>query len=79
MGYPTSWWRPQLRRLFDRLKLDRLFTLKSAMQWVHEGGGSNQIIEFCIPLPMVIHVHAVSCHIHGVSTKIMWSQRENKK
>ena len=34
-----GWWRPQLRRLFDRLRLDRFFALKSAMQWVHGGGG----------------------------------------
>ena len=42
-GFPQSWWRTPLWRLFDRLRLERVVTMQQLLQWKDEkkarGGG----------------------------------------
>jgi hypothetical protein len=38
-GFPQSWWRAPLRRLFDRLRMERFVTMRQLLQWKDEGRG----------------------------------------
>ena len=40
-GFPQSWWSAPVRRLFDRLRMERFVTMRQLLQWKDEGKGGG--------------------------------------
>ena len=37
MQWLQNWWRPQLRRLFSNVQMERVLSLRTFFQWIDEG------------------------------------------